>query len=324
MEKIKKIKSEPQNAIGEVGESICGSQIKPAGLFYLSVVYVIWGSTYLAIRVAVREGSGFPPFTMGTMRLLLAGVLLLLWATLRKMPIRPSKDEILVLVSSGLLLWTGGNGLVMWAEQRAGSGLAALVVASVPIWAALVETLIDRRVPSLRLIFALLIGFVGIGVLGVPTLLSGTRADGLAVVALIGASVSWALGSVLQSKRPVTLSPQVSASYQSLVGGMGLALLVFVFREPRPTPTLEAWVAWGYLVVFGSLLAFTSYVQALHLLPVNVAMTYAYVNPVIAVILGAVILREPITAWMIGGAVMVILGVAGVFRDRYMRNKHRA
>jgi len=317
-----KAKSDPQNVASKVGVPAQDTQIKPAGLFYLTIVYIIWGSTYLAIRVAVREGSGFPPFTMGMMRLLLAGVLLLLWAALRKMPIRPSREEILVLVSSGLLLWTGGNGLVMWAAQRAGSGLSALIVASAPIWAALVETLIDRRVPSLRLVFALLIGFAGIAVLGVPTLRSGTRADGLAVVALMGASASWSIGSVLQSRRPVTLSPQVSASYQSLIGGMGFALLMFVFREPRPTPILEAWVAWGYLVVFGSLLAFTSYVQTLRLLPINVAMTYAYVNPVIAVILGAVILREPITAWTFGGAVMVILGVVGVFRDRYMRNKH--
>jgi drug/metabolite transporter (DMT)-like permease len=258
------------------------------------------------------------------MRFLLAGGLLLLWAALRKMPIRPSREEIFVLSSSGLLLWTGGNGLVMWAEQRAGSGLAALIIASVPIWAALIETLIDRRVPSLRLILALLVGFVGIGMLGVPTLRSGTRADGLAVVALMGASASWAIGSVLQSRRPVTLSPQVSAGYQSLIGGMGFALLVFIFHEPRPTPVLEAWVAWGYLVVFGSLLAFTSYVQTLRLLPINVAMTHAYVNPVIAVMLGAVILGEPITTWTIGGAVMVILGVAAVFRDRYMRNKPRS
>ena len=322
MEILKKVKREPQNAIREAGESIRGSQIKPAGLFYLSVVYIIWGSTYLAIRVAVREGSGFPPLTMGMRRFLLAGGLLLLWAALRKKPIRPTREEIVVLSISGLLLWTGGNGLVMWAEQRAGSGLAALIVASVPIWAALIETMIDRRVPSLRLILALLVGFVGIGVLGVPTLRSGTRADGLAVVALMGASASWAIGSVLQSRRPVTLSPQVSAGYQSLIGGMGFALLVFIFHEPRPTPALEAWVAWGYLVVFGSLLAFTSYVQTLRLLPINVAMTHAYVNPVIAVVLGAVILREPITIWTIGGAVMVILGVVAVFRERYMRNKY--
>jgi len=317
-----KATSDPQNESRKVGIPAQDSMVKSAGLFYLTVVYIIWGSTCLAIRVAVREGSGFPPFTMGMMRLLLAGALLLLWAVLRRLPIRPSRKEIFVLTSSGLLLWMGGNGLIMWAEQRAGSGLAALIVASVPIWTALIETLIDRRVPSLRLVLALLVGFVGIGILGVPTLRSGTRADGLAVVALIAASTSWALGSVLQSRLPVTLSPQVSASYQSLIGSMGLALLVFVFHEPRPTPALEAWVAWGYLVVFGSLLGFTSYVQTLRLLPINVAMTYAYVNPVIAVVLGAVILREPITAWTIGGAVMVILGVAGVFRDRYMRNKH--
>jgi len=317
-----KAKSDRQNVASKVGVPAQDTQIKPAGLFYLTIVYIIWGSTYLAIRVAVRGGSGFPPFTMGMMRLMLAGVLLLLWAILRRQPIRPSRGEIFILASSGLLLWTGGNGLIMWAEQRADSGLAALIVASVPIWTALIENLLDRHVPSPRLVLALLVGFAGIGVLSAPTLHSGTRADALAVVALMGASASWAIGSVLQSRRPVKLSPPVSASYQSLVGGMGLALLMIVFREPRPTPVLEAWVAWGYLVVFGSLLAFTSYVQTLRLLPINLAMTYAYVNPVIAVILGTVILGEPITAWTISGAVMVILGVAGVFRDRYLRNKH--
>lgn len=155
-----KAKGDPQNESGKVGVPAQNSRVKSAGLFYLSVVYIIWGSTYLAIRVAVREGSGFPPFTMGMTRLFLAGVLLLLWAVLRKMPIRPSREEILVLVSSGLLLWTGGNGLVMWATQHANSGLAALIVASAPIWAALIETLINRRVPSLRLVSRCLLGLL--------------------------------------------------------------------------------------------------------------------------------------------------------------------
>jgi drug/metabolite transporter (DMT)-like permease len=143
----------------------------------------------------------------------------------------------------------------------------------------------------------------------------------LAVLALLGAPITWSAGSVLQSRRAVSLAPQVSAGYQSLLGGLGFLILVLVFREPKPAPTNQAWLAWGYLILFGSVIAFTSFVQMLRLLPMSIAMTYAYVNPVIAVFLGALILGEPITFWTISGAVLVILGVAGVFRDRSMRTR---
>ena len=296
------------------------ARVIPTGFLYLSIVYVIWGSTYLAIRIAVREGSGFPPFTMAMTRAILSGALLLILGVLRRKRIRPSREELVVLIGSGLLLWTGGNGLVTWAEQRADSGLAALVVATTPIWVALIEAMLDRHVPSLRLILALLVGFLGITLLSVPTLRAGMRADVIAVLALLGASISWSTGSVLQSRRPVSLAPQVSAGYQSLIGGIGFLILVVAFREPKPVPTAHAWLAWGYLVLFGSLIGFTSFVQVLRLLPTSIAMTYAYVNPVIAVLLGALILSEPITLWTISGAIFVILGVAGVFRDRSLRD----
>lgn len=297
------------------------AKLVPAGLFYLSIVYVIWGSTYLAIRIAVREGSGFPPFMMSMTRVLFAGALLLILGVLRRKRIRPSREELVVLLGSGLLLWTGANGLVTWAEQRADSGLAAMIVGSLPIWTALIETVVDRRLPSLRLILALMVGFVGILLLSVPSLRSGMRADVLAILALLGAPISWAAGSVLQNRRQVSLAPQVSAGYQSLAGGLGFLVLVLVFGEPRPVPTNQAMLAWGYLVLFGSLIGFTSFVQALKLLPMSIAMTYAYVNPVIAVLLGALILGEPITLWTVSGAVLVILGVAGVFRDRSIRTR---
>ncbi|UCF61286.1 MAG: EamA family transporter [Anaerolineaceae bacterium] len=297
------------------------AQVAPAGLLHLSIIYVIWGSTYLAIRVAVREGAGFPPFTLSMTRVLLAGTLLLILGVLRRKSIRPSREDLLVLLGSGLLLWTGGNGLVTWAEQRADSGLAAMIVATTPIWTALMEAILDRRLPTLRLVLALLVGFAGILLLSVPSLRTGMRADVLAILALLGAPISWAAGSILQNRRQMSLEPQVSAGYQSLFGGLGFLVLVLVFREPRPVPTNQAWLAWGYLVLFGSVIGFTSYVQVLKLLPMSIAMTYAYVNPVIAVLLGALILGEPITLWTISGAVLVILGVAGVFRDRSMRTR---
>jgi drug/metabolite transporter (DMT)-like permease len=253
---------------------------------------------------------------MSMTRVLFSGVLLLIWGVLRRKRIRPSSEELVVLLVSGLLLWTGANGLVTWAVQRADSGLAAMIVATLPIWVALIEAIVDRRLPTLRLIFALLVGFIGILLLSVPSLRTGIRADVLAVLALLGAPISWSVGSVLQKRQAVSLAPQVSAGYQSLFGGLGFLILVVIFGEPKPVPTNQAWLAWGYLVLFGSVIAFTSFIQVLRLLPMNIGMTYAYVNPVIAVLLGALILGEPITIWTVSGAVFVIFGVAGVFRDQ--------
>jgi drug/metabolite transporter (DMT)-like permease len=288
------------------------------GLFHLSVVYLVWGSTYLAIRVAVRQGSGFPPFTMVGLRVLAGGTLLLLWSAGSRRPIKPSRGELAILGASGLLLWLGGNGLVTWAEQRAHSGYAALMIAGVPIWVALIEAILDRKTPSRLLTGSLLVGFGGIVLLNLPVLVSGAPADLWSLLALLLAGLSWASGTVIQSRKPVTLSPRVSSGYQQVIAGLGFVVVAILIREPRPTPVPEAWLAWGYLVIFGSVVAFTSYVQALRLLPINVAMTFAYVNPVIAVILGWLILSEPITGWTLGGAALVLLGVAGVFRTRYL------
>ncbi|MEW6541395.1 MAG: EamA family transporter [Bacillota bacterium] len=287
----------------------------------LLVVYVVWGSTYLAIRVTVGEGGGFPPFIMGAMRVMAAGVLLLLWAGLTRSRLRPAKGELLVLAASGLLLWTGGNGLVIWAEQRADSAYAALLVGSMPIWVAVMVAFLDRKPPSWLLAGSLLIGFAGLGLLTAPVLATGTRADTLAVIALLAATVSWGIGSLLLNRKPVGMSVIASSAYQHLFGGIGFAVLVLVFNEPLPNPSPAAWWAWSYLVVFGSLLAFTSFVRALRSLPTNIVMTYAYVNPVIAVILGRLILNEAITAWTLGGAALILLGVAGVFRDRQVNGK---
>jgi drug/metabolite transporter (DMT)-like permease len=287
------------------------------GLFHLSVVYLVWGSTYLAIRVAVREGSGFPPFTMAGLRVLAGGGLLLLWSAGSRRRVRLSRREIAILAASGLLLWLGGNGLVTWAEQRAHSGYAALLIAAVPIWVALIEALLDRKAPSGLLIGSLLIGFAGIVLLSLPVLVSGVTADLWSLIAMLLAGLSWGGGTVLQTRKPVALAARVSSGYQQVFAGLGFVLVALLIREPRPDPIPEAWLAWGYLVIFGSVFAFTSFVQTLRLLPINVATTNAYVNPVIAVILGWLILREPITIWTLGGAALVLLGVAGIFRSRY-------
>jgi drug/metabolite transporter (DMT)-like permease len=293
-------------------------------LLNLSVVYIVWGSTYLAIRVAVREGSGFPPFMMGAMRVLLGGGLLLLWAKLGGKRLRLTRGEFMIVAVSGLLLWFGGNGLVVWAEQHAASSHAALIIASTPVWVAMIEALLDHRSPSSLLVLSLVIGFVGIGVLSEPVLRGSSGGDITAVLALLLASISWGAGSVFQSRRQVDLPHRVNSGYQQVFGGVGFALAALVFGEPLPSPSAQAWLAWTYLVIIGSVFAFTAYVQALRLLPTSVVVTYAYVNPVIAVLLGWLILREPITIWTICGAALVLLAVAGVFRDRLHRTAGQA
>lgn len=287
-----------------------------AGLAHLFVVYVAWGSTYLAIRVAVREGAGFPPFYLGASRTLAAAILLLAWNVARGGRIRPTRADWRVLVPSALLMWIGGNGLVNWAEQRADSGYAALLVGTMPMWVALIEAAWDRRAPAVRLLLWLAVGFLGLFLLSWPVLRSGVRADFFAVVALILAPLWWGIGSILQTRRPVALSPTVSAGWQQLIGAAGFVVVALLLREPVPRPTGEAWAAWGYLVAAGSILAFTSFLRALRLLPTRVVATYSYANPIIAVLLGWLILGERISGWTLAGTLFVFAGIAGTFSTR--------
>jgi len=284
------------------------------GVLHLLVVYVVWSSTYLAIRLAVRPGAGFPPFKLGAMRCLLAVPFLLVWAASRGARIWPTRREVAVLASSGGLLWITGNGFVVLAEQRADSALAALMVSSTPVWVALSEALIDRRRPSTSLVLALCVGFMGTGLIAYPGLRSGVRADVVSVIVLLLGSLSWGLGSLLQRRHPVDLDAIASAAYQQLFGGLGVLSLSFIVGEPLPTPTPMAWLGFAFLLVFGSLFAFTSYLTALRLLPTRVVFTYAYVNPVLAALLGWLFLDERISGWTLGGAALVLLGVAGTFR----------
>ncbi len=291
-------------------------QLDRTGLLNLLVVYFVWGSTYLAIRVAVREGAGFPPFTMALMRVVVAAAILLTWAKFKGERLRLTRSEFLLLFGSGILLWVGGNGLVTWAEMRAASGLAALLVAAMPIYGEAITCLADRRLPTPPMVGSILLGFCGVGVLSWPVLRHGSSGDVAAVVALLLAPLFWSIGSLWFQRRKPDLSIVAISGYQQLLGGVGFAVVALARQEPLPTPTGEAWLAWVYLVLFGSVFAFTAYMTTLRRLPYQVVMTYAYVNPVIAVFLGWLILGEVVTGWTLGGAALVIAGVAGIFNNR--------
>ena len=284
------------------------------GLFHLSMVYSVWSTTYLAMRIGVGFSSGFPPFMFGLLRMPLAALILLLIARLQGLRMRPTPGELRSLFAVGNLLWLGGHGIILWASQYADSGFTCLMASSAPIWAAVVELFLYKKRLSLPLILSLLVGFAGMAVLSSSSGGPGTAMGLPVILALIAAPLSWALGSVVQSRRPVNLAPHVMSGYHHLSASLGFLLVVLLLREPVPHPTLSSWIAWGYLVIFGSVFAFTSYVISLKLLPIRIVMTYAYVNPVLALFLGRLVLHEPITPRTLAGAALVLLSVCAIFR----------
>ena len=284
---------------------------------HLLIVYIVWGSTYLGIRVAVQEGSGFPPMIMSATRVFAGSLILIALARfIQKQSLRLTKEEWVVLSISGLALWWGGNGLLAIAEMTVPSGYAALIISCTPIWVAIIESILDKKRPSFFLIISLLIGVAGIAVLNWPAIVAGNLNDLKGLFLLIIAGLSWGAGSIYQKRKNIQTTPEISSAVQQFTGGIALLITSFIISEPTMNPVPSAWWAWGYLIIFGSVIAFTSFVKALKLLPPNIVFTYAFVNPVVAVLLGFIILGEPITPWTFAGATLVLVGVLGVFKEQ--------
>ena len=282
----------------------------------LLAVWVVWGSTYLAIRVADRT---IPPFPMAGVRYLTAGVLLYPAAWLgsrrrgpqpgsRPQPGPPPRARASLAQWAGMavvgtMLLAFGNGGVSYAERTLPSGLAALLVASVPLWMALADQVINGRRLRPSGWAALAIGLAGIAIVAQPR---GNSAV-LPVLVVLGASVSWGIGSVLAGRLPAPASPLLGSAMEMLAGGTVLVVLAAATGETWPGhASTESLLALAYLIGPGSLLALTCYMIALRRLPTSVVSTYAYVNPVVAVALGALLLGERLTLRaLIGGAVVV-------------------
>ena len=271
----------------------------------LLVVWVVWGSTYLAIRVADRT---IPPFPMAGVRYLTAGLLLypVAWLGTRRGPrprARVSAAQWAGMAVVGTMLLAFGNGGVSYAERTLPSGLAALLVASVPLWMALADQVINGRRLRPAGWAALVIGLAGIAIVAQP---HGHGAV-LPVLVVLGASVSWGVGSVLTGRLPAPASPLLGSAMEMLAGGCVLVGLAVTAGEAWPGHASgQSLLALAYLIGPGSLLALTCYVIALRRLPTPVVSTYAYVNPVVAVALGALLLGERLTlSTLIGGAVVV-------------------
>ena len=289
------------------------------GLIHLMIVYIIWGSTYLAMRIGVMPSNGFPPFWLGGTRLLTAGIILFLYCRFRGYTIQLGKKDFMVAMLAGAFLWVGGHGIVLWCVQYVDSGYCALFAASTPIFAALIQSIIEKKIPSFLLIFSLLTAFLGIFCLSAQEIKE--PASLVYTLILLSAPIFWALGAMLIEHYPLKVNSLVNSAYQQMAGALGLLLLALALGEPLPQPNAAAWGAWVYLLIFGSLIAYTSFIIIFKTLPMSIAMTYAYVNPVIALFLGWLILSEPIGASTIGGTLLILSGVAGIFWEKYHKPK---
>jgi drug/metabolite transporter (DMT)-like permease len=280
----------------------------------LWTVYLVWGSTYLAIRVAVET---IPPLLGAGVRFIIAGLILALFLRYRGRLAGADigRPQVAAAALVGVLL-LGANGLVMAAERTVPSGLAALLVASVPLWIVLLR-LGDRQRISRTTLASVALGFAGVAILVLPH-----AGEGLTTLAgpllLIAASASWAGGSFLSQRLPLPRDPLVSTSLQMLLGGVVLTAAGGALGEVHPRlldgVSASSALALAYLVVFGSLVGFTAYTWLLHHAPVSTVATYAYVNPVVAVFLGWAILGERIDAAILAGAAVIVASVAFVVR----------
>lgn len=281
-----------------------------------AAVYVIWGSTYLGILYAIES---IPPFLMAGTRFLVAGAVLYLWARLTG-GTRPSKAEWIATGSTGILMLAVGNGAVTWSEQRIPSGLAALFVATVALWMVLLEFLRKNGTRPTRLsILGLLLGFGGVAVLVGPAALTNTRdLDVLAALVLIGASLSWAAGSVYSRVLPRPASAPLGSGMQMLAGGLVLGIVGVSSGElgqlDVAAVTTRSVLSLAYLIVFGSLVGFTAYAWLLRVCTPAAVATYAYVNPMVAMLLGWLIAGEQFGPRMILAAAIILSGVALINR----------
>lgn len=290
-----------------------------------ATVYIVWGSTYFFIQMAIQ---GFPPLLLGALRFFTAGALLLTWCIIKgeKIIIRKSIINSTIV---GILLLCGGNGAVIWAEKTLPSAMVAILVSSAPIW----FVLLDKQSWGINLkskptIAGLIIGFAGV------ILLFGEQLDGIfagaavhsklaAMVLLIFGSVAWSSGSLYSKHHPAAGSAAVNVAWQMIIAGLLFLPGSLIDHEfdhmPWQQIPAHSWLALGYLILFGSIAAFSAYVWLLQVRPATQVSTYAYVNPVIAVMLGMLFAHEHISALQIVGLMIILVSVLLINLSKYRK-----
>jgi len=290
-------------------------------LLAFAIIYFVWGSTFLAIRIGVRE---VPPFLLAAMRFAVAGLVLYIWSRVQGER-SPSRREWTSVVMLAVLIFVCDYGMLFWAEQRVPSGVAAVMMATIPVFTALAEiTLLRTQRLTMRLALALLIGVAGVAVLVSNSLnLGGPPIDRRGAAALVFAAMGWSLASVLTLKLPLPSSKVMNSGAQMLAGGVLLGLASGLLGEFQQfhaqAVSLRAWVSLAYLIVAGSIIAFTAYIWLLHRESPTKVGTYAYVNPVVAVLLGYFLGGEALGARTVLGTLFVLIGVVVIATTKSQR-----
>lgn len=279
----------------------------------LITVYIVWGSTYLAIRFAIES---MPPFLMAAVRFLIAGSILFVWRWVAG-DRRPTKREWRSAAIVGLLLLLGGNGGVVWAEQRVPSSIAALLVGAAPLWMVTLDAVRPGgNKPNWQTVVGVVIGFLGIVLLISPwqTADQSGSLDTLGVLALLAAALFWSLGSLYSRDAHLPESPLLGTGMEMLAGGAGLMILGTLTGEwgrlDISAITLKSIVSLAYLIIFGALVGFSAYTWLLRVAPTPLVSTYAYVNPLVALFLGYMLGDEPLTLRILVSALIVVSSVA--------------
>ena len=280
-------------------------------LLAFAIIYFVWGSTFLAIRIGVRE---VPPLLLAGMRFFAAGIVLYAWMRATGTA-SPTRGEWASTTLLAVLIFLVDYGLVFWAEQRVPSGITAVMLATIPVFTALAEILILRTQRlTFRLGIALVVGLAGVAVLVSRSVsFGGAPIERSGALALVVGAISWSLASVLSRKLSLPQSKVMSSGAQMLVGGILLLLAAAIFGEFKgfhwQAVSSRAWLALAYLIVAGSIIAFTAYVWLIHHESPTKVGTYAYVNPVIAVLLGYFLAGEPLGPRTILGTFLVLVSV---------------
>jgi drug/metabolite transporter (DMT)-like permease len=272
----------------------------------LGAIYVIWGATYLGMEIAIET---LPPFLMASLRFLIAGAIL--FAIFRPRE-RPTGRQWLSAAIVGAFLLVGGNAMVAVAQQRIDTGVAALIVATVPLWLAMGDFAATGRRLAPQAVLGIVVGFAGIALLVHP----GGDIDLFGAFICLLAPLSWAVGSLYARNAKLPSNLLLGSGMEMLAGGALLAAVGYASGERLHVSEVSArsWVALAFLVVFGSIVAYSSYVWLLKVAPTELVGTYAYVNPVIAVLLGALFLNEAVTAWVLLAGAAIVVSVVLIVR----------
>jgi drug/metabolite transporter (DMT)-like permease len=289
----------------------------------LLALYIVWGSTYLAIRFVVDT---VPPFLSAGLRFFTSGIVLVAWrrAAGDEMPTHVQWKSLTII---GVLLLLGGNGMVSFAEKRIASGIAALIVGTVPLWLVLIEALRPGGVkPTWQAIVGLIAGFGGIYLLIAPTeLTGGFQFDAIGTLAVIIAAFLWSVGSIYSRSAELPKSAFMMTGGEMLAGSIAIFFVSFFIGEWRDFSvaqvTTKSWLALLYLITFGSMIGFVAYIWLLQNAPISLVATYAYVNPLVAVFLGNWFAQEPLTARTLVAAVIIIGSVVFINWARQIKVK---